>query len=350
VQPECVSDFIAAMSLPPALVDAWTLEPPFGLEQTLTRLLDQAADPAAGYRRYAAQVLASAPDRLREHPLAGPAVRALELDLDSSVRSVLSSEQPQPNGGIVPSPTPAAGPPPGVALVVEEAAIRRPSAELDHLSGPAPEDLCLRDISFHVRSGELLAIVCDDPAASRALLRAVAGFDPIADGILLRAGHGVLVSDLGSLIEPTLSVRENIILLASYLGGHAGESARQAELHAARAGVQDALDNPLLALAAAAVERLTITLALECVRAPLLLLDHLPPLQDAQFSRWVRDRAGQRRQEGISMLEAGSDGSWVLGPPDRILWLERGDVVACGHADSVLDAIWKRQLGLVTAS
>jgi FkbM family methyltransferase len=351
VQPECVSDYLALASRPEGLGETWVLEPPFGLEQTVARALDHAASEAEGYRLYSAELLVDGPDWLRDHPLAVPGVRALELDVSPSVRAVFDLER-APSAAVdqADAPEPASAElPADVVVLAENVAVRRASAGLERASGPGPEELALRHVSFHLRRGELLGVMADDPETAGVLLRVLAGFDPPARGRLEVEGPAFLLSEVGNVIEPSLSVGENVALLAAYLGGHVGEANRRLGSLTALARVYDDPQMPLGQLSSATVLRIVVAVVLECANSPLLLVDELPALDDADFESWAWSRAAERRQDGIAMVQVGTGHSWPLGLPNRILWIEEGEVVACGHGESILDAARGRKLGLVGA-
>jgi FkbM family methyltransferase len=349
VQTECACDYLALASRPPELADAWAIEPPFGLEQTVARVLDHAASDAAGYRRYGAEVLVDGPDWLRGHPLADPAIRALRLDLDPAVRAVFDPAQP-PSTAIeyAEAALPGeGGRPADVAVYAENVSVRRPTGELELASGPTPAEILLRHVSFHVRRGELLGIVTDDLAAGNALLRVLAGFDPPAAGRLEVDGASVLVAGVGAVVEPSFTIGENLALMAAYFGAHVGDTTRRLAELADHARLADELHVPLREVSAATVLRLVVATTLECVSAPLLLVGDLPAPDDESFAGWARSRAAERRHEGVAMVQLGAGDAWPLGPPHRVVWVENGDVVACGHGESMLDALRARRLGLV---
>ena len=92
IQPECVCDYIAVpVGTGSALARDWRIEPPFTRGQTVSRLLDTAAMEGAGYRAYAAELLAWGPEGLRSEPGAGAVLRALALDRDGGVRAAVGA-------------------------------------------------------------------------------------------------------------------------------------------------------------------------------------------------------------------------------------------------------------------
>ena len=96
VQPECVSDYLALVSRPPRLDRDWTVEAPFSREQIVTRLLDSAASESAGFRRYAADVLAGGPEWLRSELAVrpSPATRSYRPSMSPPALPAMSRSDP----------------------------------------------------------------------------------------------------------------------------------------------------------------------------------------------------------------------------------------------------------------
>ncbi len=342
VQPECVVDYLALPDerTPPA---RWRLEAPLSRDEVVTRLLDQAAIPAWGFRAYVSDVLRSAPAWLRRDPLIEPARIALAEDVDATVRLRT------PLGS--PSSPPSGDPPtdPGLVAIARDVAIAQRPEVLARAQGQrrrvAPP-LVLERLSFHVRRGTFVGLLGVHPHERSVLLNALAGRVPLAGGSLSVRGRVLTLSRLAAGLEPELSVRENIAVFAAFLG----RDARAATLHAPDtvrlAGLEAHLDDPLGDQAADSILRLALTLVLEEPRHDLVLLDGLPRTQDDGFADWAWERTLVLRRAGVAFLQAVPDGSALLGPPDRLLYLTGRTVLAAGHPGSVDDLFRRHTLGL----
>jgi len=340
VQTECVIDLLA---LPPAreVPSEWEVVPPFTLEQTVTRLLDQAASVSDGYRRHAAQTLAEGPEWLAAHPLAAPAVRALRSDLAAQVRAAMHeprAQAPGRPGG--PPPPESASPPADMALLVEGLVLARPTSEPDRPLGtvPAPHDILVRGADLHLRRGQLLGVLSDDAVAASELLRCLAGRRRRLAGHVHAPGRTVLVADLASVLEPGLTVRENAILYGAFLGADAREASRNGDELLHGAGLAAESDAPLHRCPADAVLRLAFAVALQWGQPSLLLIDRLPVCADEAFRAWLHGRTLQLRQSGVAIVQFASEPTLFISPPDRLLWLRDTGIAACGHPASVADA------------
>jgi len=347
VQPEAACDYLAVTARSPELQERWRIEPPFTAAQTVSRLLDLAASEAAGYRTYATDLLRFGPPWLRGDPAVGPALRALEHDLDPAVRAAVgAAAAPSRAADHANSATPRdEGVPEDLVVTATRLAVRVETQRSDWRRDADETGVVahvLDDVSFHLRAGQLLGVI-GDPVAAAALLAAVAGARKPAAGALETRGRPLLVSQIGDVLEPGLSVSENILLLAAFLGAHVPQvSGRVAEI-ADAAGAASELGTPLYDTRGDTAARLALAVAYGCVADGPLLLDNVRMVKDEHFRRWLEIRTRQLRGRGVAIMQAVPDPREFVAPVDRLLWLDGGCVRACGHGPSVLDASRRAQ-------
>lgn len=343
-QPEAAVDYLAVTALPEQFATGWTVEPPFSLERTLIRLLDQASSDARGYRRYAASVLAGGPPGLRTHPLAVAGRNALELDIADEVVHAIAAEIPAD------APT-GATPAPGdhgsdVAVLAIDLAVAQPLAlDLPPAFDLAPAVQALHGVSFHVRAGQALGVVADTPGDATALIGALTGARSFSGRLHVR-GPVALVSSVAALVERELTVAENIAVIAGSFGGDIGEVRGRIDALADVAGIRELFGRPLRDIPAPAVLKLVLTVAIESMTRGLLVIDALPPILDERYRAWARQRLAERCSHGLAVVQVGSGAGELMVTPDRGLWLADGTAVACGHWESVEHAFQQARLGL----
>jgi FkbM family methyltransferase len=351
VQSECVCDYIAIPRRPPRLEQQWRIEPPFTREQTHSRLLDTAAGEGAGYRAYAADLLAHGPGWLRSFGDSVPALRALEADVEAVVREAADPAGESPAAlehALAPAPR-AGGRPADMAVWAENLGVRLRVEELERPpedDGARPNERLLEGASFHVRCGQLVGVVSDRPDAASSLLRVLAGEERHFGGELHCVGPALLLARIGDGLEAALTVAENIIAYAAFLGCAVAEAERRSTQVAAIAGVDDRLQVRLGALDAATVAGLALVTALEFTAPQLLLLDRIPVIASEPVRSWLTARTWQLRQAGSAIVQVIAEPGSQLAPADRMLWVSQGAIVANGHPASVLEARWRAQLGL----
>jgi FkbM family methyltransferase len=349
LQAECVCDYVAVASRPAVLAERWRIEPAFTREQARSRLLDTAAGEGAGYRAYAAALLAAGPERLCAD--AGAALAALRADVDGTVRSAAAVGLHGLGARALELEQPAPGGPPGDVLIWGERVDVRAAAveELDTVAaaveGEAGGELVIRDASLHVRAGQLVAVLSDEPRAASALLETLAAGRGAA-GTLEVAAPRILLSRPAEGMEEPLAVRENVAIYAAFLGLDAAEAVLRADDVAALAGLDGRGDAALGDLSAAAVAALALAVALELGAPRLLLLERIPPLEGAPA---LAGRIAALRAAGGAVVQAFDERESLLGRPDRAVWIANGMVACSGHPASVFDARWRARIGLPSA-
>jgi FkbM family methyltransferase len=340
IQPNCVSDYLALHSRPAGLGDRWTVESPFSREQAVTRLVEAAADAAPGYRRYGAEVLAAAPPWLRADPFATLAAQALRDDIAGEVRAAFESPAAGKAGTGAAEP-PSSGAPEDVLVMAVDVSVPVRSEEPDRpLEAGQIDDseLALRNVSFHVRAGHSLAILSDDQVAGSAALAIVAGLSAPAAGQLTVRTGGILVSAILDVLEPELTIEENAIMYAAYLGCDVRTLGTRVQEAADRAGVGHLLATPLGELTEELQARLALSVAVLCGAPELLLIDRLPQIVEPGFRDWFRAVVGQLRASGSAVIQVVDDPHQAIIGADRMLWLHGAEAQSCGHPDSIVAA------------
>lgn len=309
------------------------------------RVVDGAASDDPVERIHAAGLIVHGPGWLRTDPAVPAALRALEADVSPVVRAAATVRSASMEEGVAGAREPGAeGAPAGdLVLLAVDVAVRSSSAGFERPAGAGRlDELVLTGVSTHLRPGAMLGVLVEDEVVATELLSTLAGIERPAEGSLGVPARPLLISGLGRLIEPGLSVEENIVVLGAFFGGHVGDvTARTTEL-ADRVGLRAALALRLADLDPVAVERLGLAVALEFAAGSLVLIDCLPELGDPAFRRWARGRLDALRLTGTSIVQVVRDATRLLGKPDRLLWAGGGSVVACGHPESVSAAFRNR--------
>ena len=138
--------------------------------------------------------------------------------------------------------------------------------------------LILSGVSFEARAGEPLLLVGPNGSGKSSLLRAVAGFLPLAAGTLTlqggaaEAGVGEQAHYLGhaDALKGALTAGENLAFWAAALGGDSARTAWLAALD--RLGLAHVADFPVRALSAGQKRRVALARLLVAPR-PIWLLD-----------------------------------------------------------------------------
>ena len=214
----------------------------------------------------------------------------------------------------------------------------------------------LRDVSFSVSSGEIVAMIGPNGAGKTTCfnvlsgqLRADAGtiallgarIDRLAPRAIARRGVGRTFQVASTFASMT--VRENVqMALIAHAGDERRVDARATALHRAeaealleRVGMPAVADQSCGTLSYGDTKRIELALAL--ANAPqLLMMDEptagLPMAARAAVMRLAVERA---RREGIAVLFTEHDMDVVFAHADRVVVLDRGRLIAEGAPEAV---------------
>jgi lipopolysaccharide transport system ATP-binding protein len=194
----------------------------------------------------------------------------------------------------------------------------------------------LQNVSFSLRSGDRLGLVGSNGAGKTTLLRVLAGiYEPVAGRIRVQGSLNALLDpSLGMNID--LTGRENIALRGLY-NGLPRSTLPQLESDVEQfAELSDFIDLPVRIYSAGMVVRLGFALA-TAIKPQILLMDEWFLAGDAAFMEKARDRL-EEMVRGAEILVLSTHQTEIIRTwCTRVLWLEKGRIVADGPADEVLE-------------
>jgi lipopolysaccharide transport system ATP-binding protein len=194
----------------------------------------------------------------------------------------------------------------------------------------------LSDITFSLKSGDRLGLVGPNGAGKTTLLRVLAGiYEPVTGSVRM---HGTLnaLLDPSMGMNPDLTGRENILLRGLYSGLSRPMLTRLEEDVIAFSELSDFIDLPIRIYSTGMGVRLGFALA-TAIRPRILLMDEWFLAGDAGFMEKARQRLEDMvRAADILVLSTHSDAivrEWCT----RVIWLEKGRIVADGEMGEVMD-------------
>ena len=210
----------------------------------------------------------------------------------------------------------------------------------------------LRGISFSVARGEWLGLLGPNGAGKTTALRALAGLVAYT-GTVLVGGHDARelgrrelarrIAVVPQLPErpPELTVAEYVLLgRTPHLGYLAAEGAHD-RAAAARAlnrlELAGFAERPLGSLSGGELQRAVLARAL-AQEAPILLLDEPTSALDLGRQQQALELVRSLREEGLTIVSAMHDLTLAGQYADRLVLLDRGEVVDEGAAEQVLSA------------
>jgi ABC-type polysaccharide/polyol phosphate transport system ATPase subunit len=195
----------------------------------------------------------------------------------------------------------------------------------------------IRDISVSIGAGEGVALIGANGAGKSTLLRGIAGVLPADAGSVETRGRIATLLSVDAGLMPTLTGRENCVLL----GVLAGLSRRQARRALAEIQEQTALgdefDHPVSSYSQGMRARLGFAVA-DQIAPDILLLDEVHEAIDQDSRSVIEDRAHEILRDGGIVLAAGHDHLLLERLCSRALLLSAGAVAADGDFESVRQA------------
>ena len=194
----------------------------------------------------------------------------------------------------------------------------------------------LHDVSFDVRPGEFFAIVGPNGSGKSTLLRCLAGIHRPDSGKLTVRGSLSPFVELGVGFHPSLTAPDNVMLAGTLMGLSPGEARRRFRQVVSFAELEDFVDLKLRNYSSGMQVRLAFATSIQ-VDADVLLFDEVLAVGDALFQQKCFDTFRRLREEGRTIVYVSHNLATVREFADRALLLERGEVVALGPTDEVVD-------------
>lgn len=208
---------------------------------------------------------------------------------------------------------------------------------LSHALWPRPAehaDMVLKDISFDLWRGEAIGIIGRNGAGKSTLLKLVCGVSRPDSGSVVCRGRLAALLELGAAFHPDFTGRENARFVAGILGVRDAEFDAIVDKIAEFADIGTFFDRKVQEYSSGMYARLAFAVNLHC--APdILIIDEALAVGDILFQVKCFSRLHRFRAEGGTLVIVSHDETAVRALCDRVLWLDRGRLVAQGDTDHV---------------
>jgi len=193
----------------------------------------------------------------------------------------------------------------------------------------------LRHVSFEVAAGKMLGVIGNNGSGKSTLLNLIGRLSRPDEGALAVRGRMVGLLELGTGFHPDLTGRENVFINGVVTGLTRREVAQRFDSIVAFAGVEAFIDSPLRTYSSGMRMRLGFAVMAH-TRPEVLLIDEVLAVGDLAFQRACAARIAAFKADGCAIVLVSHDLEAVAEMCDEVLWLRRGDVAACGPADSTI--------------
>jgi ABC-type polysaccharide/polyol phosphate transport system ATPase subunit len=201
---------------------------------------------------------------------------------------------------------------------------------------PVSNFWALRDVSFQVNRGEMLALVGPNGSGKSTALQIAAGILQPTSGRVLTEGRIAALLELGAGFNPEFTGRENVYLSSEIMGvNHREIEASFPEIERF-ASIGDFMDRPVKEYSTGMYMRLAFATAIH-VRPDVLIVDEVLAVGDAIFANRCVKKFEELKARGVTVLFVSHDLSLVKKLADRALFLLNGNVVIEGRPSDVVN-------------
>ena len=194
----------------------------------------------------------------------------------------------------------------------------------------------LKDVSFDVKSGEVLGIIGSNGAGKSTLLKILNRItEPTTGGVDIYGRVGALL-EVGTGFHPELTGRENIFLNGAVLGMTRAEIKRKFDEIVAFAEVERFLDTPVKRYSSGMYVRLAFAVAAH-LDPEILLIDEVLAVGDAEFQKkCIAKMEDVAFNEGRTVIFVSHNMDAVCHLCSRCILLRNGAVARAGKTADVV--------------
>ncbi len=214
---------------------------------------------------------------------------------------------------------------------------RKAAAEDDGGHHEMSELWALRNISFDVRRGEIFGVLGGNGAGKSVLLKILSRVMVPTEGNAWIRGRAGSVLQLGSVVHPELTGRENIYHGAAMLGLPKDFVDRRFDEIVEFSGLEDFLHVPMKRYSSGMQGRLMFSIFSQ-METELMFIDEALSVGDEQFRSRCQERMRRLASEGRTILVVSHDMAFINNFCHRGMLLEKGSVSMIGSGEEVTAA------------
>ncbi|HEX5942229.1 MAG TPA: polysaccharide ABC transporter ATP-binding protein, partial [Anaerolineales bacterium] len=195
----------------------------------------------------------------------------------------------------------------------------------------------LKDVSFHIKPGEVVGIIGRNGAGKSTLLKILSGITDPTDGYADIYGRVGSLLEVGTGFHPELTGRENIYLNGAILGMKRAEIAGKLDEIVAFAEIDKFLDTPVKHYSSGMYVRLAFSVAAH-LEPEILLVDEVLAVGDTAFQRKCLGKMDDVAQQGRTVLFVSHNMGLLQQLCERGIFLQHGTVHTDGTITEAVDA------------
>lgn len=193
----------------------------------------------------------------------------------------------------------------------------------------------LEDVSFQITKGETVGLIGPNGAGKSTTLALMAGVVEAEAGQVMVGSRVSPLLELGAGFHFDLTGAENILLHGVLLGLTRREVVSKMKAIIAFSELEGAIDQPLRTYSSGMIARLGFSIA--CHLEPeILLIDEILSVGDLAFQLKCNAKIDEFKRQQVTMVLVSHSMPHVQRLCDRVIWLEKGRIIAEGNPAEIL--------------
>jgi len=193
----------------------------------------------------------------------------------------------------------------------------------------------LKDISFKVKSKEMVGIIGRNGAGKSTLLKIISQITEPTEGQARLRGRVASLLEVGTGFHPELTGRENIYLNSAILGMSRAEIKEKFDTIVSFAGVEKFIDTPVKRFSTGMYVRLAFSVAAH-LDVEILLIDEVLAVGDYEFQKKCLNKMEDIAKGGRTILFVSHNLSAIKRFCRRTILIDSGKIVADGPTEDVI--------------
>jgi len=188
------------------------------------------------------------------------------------------------------------------------------------------EFLALQDVSFQVKTGDVLGIIGRNGAGKSTLLKILSRITPPTSGTVRVRGRIASLLEVGTGFHPDLTGQENIYLNGAILGMGRAEIKRKYDEIVAFAEMEKFIDTPVKRYSSGMYVRLAFAVAAH-LEPEILIVDEVLAVGDAAFQKKCLDKMESVGRSGRTVLLVSHNMAPIRKLCKRAIVLQKGQII-----------------------
>jgi lipopolysaccharide transport system ATP-binding protein len=199
------------------------------------------------------------------------------------------------------------------------------------------EFIANKNISFDLFQGETLGIIGVNGAGKSTILKIIAGVIEPTSGEIIRHGRVTALLELGTGFNPEMSGYDNIYLNGTLIGMTKTEIDKKIDDIIEFSELGEYIYEPIQTYSSGMSMRLAFSIAIFS-EPQILIVDEALSVGDAHFQAKCTRALKRRKDENMSIIYVSHDLNSLKLLCDRIILLNRGEIVEEGKPEDVINS------------